>query len=80
MTLAASYDVLKRGEGRANAYNPGGSGTYEDENVGYGALYNLDKATRLRFWYTRPDRVAHLAGTPAPPAYGLFTGEIQVKF
>jgi len=74
LTLAAQYDTLKRGEG------PGGSGAYTDENVGYGALYNLDKATRLRLWYTRPDKVAHLAGTPEPPVYGLFSGEIQVKF
>ena len=80
LTLAINYDVLRRGEGKANGFNPGGNGSYTDENVGYGALYNLDKATRLRVWYDRPDRVAHLAGTPTPPRYGLFTGEVQVKF
>ncbi len=74
LTLAGQYDVLKRGEG------PGGNASYTDENVGYGALYNLDKATRLRFWYERPSRVAHAPGTDTPPRYGLFTGEIQVKF
>ena len=74
LTLAGQYDTLKRGEG------PGGSDAYTDENVGYGVLYGLDKATRLRFWYERPDKVAHLAGTPEPARYGLFTGEIQVKF
>ena len=74
LTLAGQYDVLHRGEG------PGGSRFYTDENVGYGALYNLDKATRLRVWYERADEVAHLPGTAKPPVYGLFTGEIQVKF
>ena len=74
LTFAYQYDVLRRGEG------PGGSGAYTDENNGYGALYNLDKATRLRFWFEKADRVAHLPGTPEPPRYGLFTGELQVKF
>ena len=80
LTLAGQYDVLRRGEGKANAFNPGGDRAYTDENVGYGALYNLDKATRLRVWYERADQVAHLPGTAKPPVYGLFTGEIQVKF
>jgi uncharacterized membrane protein len=74
LTLAYQYDTLKRGEGR------GGSSTYTDENNGYGALYNLDKATRLRLWFEKADKVAHLPGTPEPPRYGLFTGELQVKF
>ncbi len=80
LTLAGSYDVLRRGEGPANAFNKGGSGSYTDENIGYGGLYNLDKATRLRVWWTRPDRVSHLAGTATPPRYSLLTGEVQVKF
>ncbi len=80
LTLAAQYDVLRRGEGKVNGFNPGGNASYTDENVGYGALYNLDKATRLRVWYERPDRVAHAPGTDTPARYGLFTGEIQVKF
>ena len=80
-TLFANYDVLRRGEGPSSGtFNGGGSGNYTDENIGYGALYNLDKATRLRFYYNRPDRVAHAPGTSTPPRYGLFTGEIQVKF
>ena len=74
LTVAYQYDTLKRGEGR------GGSGSYTDENNGYGVLYGLDRATRLRFWFEKADKVAHLAGTPEPPRYGLFTGEIQVKF
>ena len=80
LTFAGQYDVLRRGEGPRNGFNGGGNGSYTDENVGYGALYNLDKATRLRAWYERADRVAHLPGTATPPVYGLFTGEIQVKF
>ena len=77
LTLAGQYDVLRRGEGRVDTSS---GSPYEDENVGYGVLYGLDRATRLRFWYERPDKVAHLAGTPEPARYGLFTGEIQVKF
>ena len=80
LTLAGQYDVLRRGEGPRNAFNGGGSSAYTDENVGYGALYNLDRATRLRAWYERADLVAHLPGTAKPPVYGLFTGEIQVRF
>ena len=80
LTLAANYDVLRRGEGPANAFNTGGSSAYKDENFGYGALYNLDKATRLRVWYNRPTTVAHQPGFPEPPKYGLLTGEVQVKF
>ena len=92
LTLAVNYDVLKRGEGGRNTgtYNSsvdsngkthfGGDSSYTDANLGYGALYNLDKATRVRFWYTRPDSVAYQPGTPKPHRYGLFTGEIQVKF
>ena len=80
LTLAANYDVLKRGEGGANAFNTGGSDAYKDENFGYGALYNLDRATRLRFWYVRPTTIAHQPGFASPPKYGLFTGELQVKF
>jgi len=91
LTFAANYDVLKRGEGgRNNAFNSsvgpngqvyfGGNTSYKDENFGYGALYNLDRATRLRFWYDRPTTIAHQPGFAAPPKYGLFTGELQVKF
>ena len=80
LTFAANYDVLKRGEGKANAFNTGGSDAYTDKNLGYGALYSLDKATRLRLWYNHPDAVAHQPGFNSPTKYGLLTGEIQVKF
>ena len=80
LTLAANYDSLKRGEGPANAYNTGGSDAYKDENFGYGALYSLDKATRLRVWYVRPTSISHQPGFAGPPKYGLLTGELQVKF
>ncbi len=80
LTFAASYDVLKRGEGKANAYNSGGSDTYTDKNLGYGALYNLDKATRLRVWYTHPDAIAYQKGFSSPSKYGMLLGEVQVKF
>ncbi len=74
LTLAANYDVLRRGEG------PGGNSSYTDENLGYGALYSLDKATRLRVWYTRPDKVAHAPTAPDPQKYGILIGEVQIKF
>ena len=79
LTLAAQYDVLRRGEG------PNGDSSYTDENNGYGVLYGLDKSTRLRFWYDRPTKVAHAPTTGAGlvtdvPKYSLLTGEIQVKF
>jgi len=80
LTLAAQYDVLRRGEGKPNTFNGGGNGSYTDENMGYGALYNLDHATRLRVWFERADRVAHAPGTSTPPRYGLFTGEVQVRY
>ena len=80
LTLAVQYDVLRRGEGPKDSLGNSGNSSYTDKNLGYGALYNLDKATRLRVWYTKPDAVAHLAGTPAPPKYGILTGEVQVKF
>lgn len=80
LTLAANFDVLRRGEGPANAFNTGGNDSYKDENFGYGALYNLDKATRLRVWYVRPTTVAHQPGFASPPKYGLLTGEVQVRF
>ena len=80
LTFAVNYDVLKRGEGKANAYNTGGSSAYKDENVAYGVLYQLDKATRFRLWYLRPTSVAHDPAFASPPKYGLLTGELQVKF
>lgn len=80
LTLAAQYDVLRRGEGPANSFNTGGNSAYTDKNLGYGALYNLDKATRLRVWYTKPDAVAHNPAFAAPPKYSVLVGEVQVKF
>ena len=80
LTLVAQYGVLRRGEGKANSFNGSGSGSYTDENVGYGALYNLDHSTCLRMWFERADHVAHAPGTSTPPRYGLFTGEVQVKY
>ena len=87
-TLAVNYDKFLRSRsaradiGNAltgtNTYNSGSS--YDDVNFGYGALYNLDKATRLRLWYDHPISVAHAPGTPQPQRIGLLTGEIQVKF
>jgi hypothetical protein len=74
-TAAASYDVFQRG-----ASGTGSSSSYDDKNLGYGVLYNLDAQTRLRFWYVKPDKVAHLEGTAEPDKIGLFTSELQVKF
>lgn len=74
--LAISYDVLRRStSGMADS-----GSDWNDVNLGIGALYNLDAATRLRFWYTSPSSVAHPAGTPEPRKIGLLTAELQVKF
>ncbi len=90
LTVAASYDALYRSHSAqnnsGNLYSSSGGGytsggaSYDDTNLGYGILYNLDKATRLRVWYEQPFQVAHAANSPVPQRIGLFTTELQVKF
>lgn len=75
LSFFVSYDRFRRAAGGA-----GSSSSYDDENVGYGGTYNLDKATRLRVFYVRPDKVAHAPGTAAPPKIAQSTVEVQVKF
>jgi len=75
LTLVYMYDVFKR-----SSSGPVSNSSYDDVNNGYGILYNLDKATRVRFWYEDPTKVAHAPGTTDPPKIGLFTTELQVKF
>jgi hypothetical protein len=75
LTLAASYDEFNRAKS-----GTGSDSSYTDKNLGFGALYNLDKATRLRLWYTHPEKVAHAPGAVDPDKVGLFVGELQVKF
>jgi hypothetical protein len=75
LSLFASYDVLQRAAGGA-----GSDGAYDDENLGYGASYNLDKATRLRVYYVKPSKVAHAPGTTPPPNIAQSLAELQVKF
>jgi hypothetical protein len=79
LTFAFDYDTFQRSiSAKAAGF---GNASYDDVNYGYGALYNLDKATRLRLWYDEPSRVAHTPSTNVPfPALGLFTAELQVKF
>jgi hypothetical protein len=89
LTLAASYDALYRSHSAqdnssdslasGSTFSSGGA-SYDDTNLGYGVLYNLDKATRLKLWYEQPFEVAHAAGAPTPQRVGLFTTELQVKF
>ncbi len=87
-TLAADYDVLQRSvSAQSSAYNSisnsgpaHGDSSFDDVNYGYGTLYNLDKALRLRLWYDTPVKVAHEAGTTTPPKISLLTAEAQVKF
>lgn len=74
-TAGAMYDVFNRA-----ASGPASSSSYDDVNLGYGVLYNLDPQTRLRFWYNSPSKVTHLAGTASPDKLGLFTSELLVKF
>ena len=76
LTAAASWDVFDRSyKGVADS-----GSSYRDENLGYGVLYNLDSATRLRLWYVKPNKVAHLAGNADPDKVGMLTSELQVKF
>jgi len=69
-----SYDKLRRASGS------NGNGSYDDENLGYGASYFLDKATRFRLYYIRPDKVAHAPTAPNPLKISETIGEIQVAF
>jgi hypothetical protein len=82
LTLVVSYDELDRSTGGVRKTFTGGApgSTFDDKNWGYGALYMLDSATRLRLWYDLPTAVAHAAGTASPDKVGLLTGEVQVKF
>lgn len=76
LQLAAGYDVFKRSKsGMADSQS-----TYDDVNWGYGVLYNLDKATRLRVWYEKPNNVSHAPTAVNPQKIGLLTTEVQVKF
>lgn len=90
-TLAADYDVFQRSKstdgGKTSADTLGGTAkstagnsSFDDVNWGFGTLYNLDKATRLRLWVDEPVAVAHEVGTVAPAKVPLFTGEIQLTF
>jgi S-layer family protein/phosphate-selective porin O/P len=82
LTLGFSYDLFRRSKSGVAAGTPGGESgdSFDDENIGGGALYNLDSAIRLRLWYEKPQKVAHAAGQPSPPKIGLFTAELQVRF
>jgi len=75
-TLIYSHDTFIRAE---NGYVSGGVRySLDDVNDSYGILYNLDRATRVRFWYTAPESVAYLG--PVPAKVSLFSTELQVKF
>ena len=74
-SLFVSYDRFRRAAGGA-----GSSSAYDDENVGYGGTYNLDKATRLRVYYIKPDKVAHAPTALEPPRIAQTTAELQVRF
>jgi hypothetical protein len=75
LTLALNYDEFNRAKS-----GTGSDSSYTDKNLGYGVLYSLDKATRLRLWYTKPNKVAHAPGAVDPEKVGLFISELQVKF
>jgi len=81
-TLGVSWDVFKRSKsGVASDVTGGASGSsFDDENIGYGALWNLDRQIRLRLWYTHPNKVAHAANVAEPKKVDMFTTEMQVKF
>ena len=74
LSLFVSYDKLRRG-----AKGAGSGKNFNDENTGYGAAYNLDKATRLRLYYVKPTAVAHAPGVTIPHV-AQTTAELQVRF
>ncbi len=89
LTLAFDYDTFQRSISTdknasdifaTGTTKSGGNATYDDVNFGYGLLYNLDSATRLRLWLDSPWAVAHAPGTPKPSEYNLYTAELQFKF
>lgn len=71
LSLVATYDAFRRSRGQDN---------FTDNNVGVGLLYNLDRATRFRVFYTQPTEVAHPANVPEPNNIGLLSSELQVRF
>lgn len=75
LSLFVNYDALRRADGGAGA-----DGAYDDENTGFGASYNLDKATRLRVFTIKPGKVAHAPGTATPPKIAQSLAELQVRF
>jgi hypothetical protein len=75
LTFFFNYDKLERASS-----GPFESSAYDDENFGYGATYNLDKATRLRVYYIRPDEVAHAPTAPDPIKISETVADFQVKF
>lgn len=82
LTFFLDYDALNRSDSGVGPHAVGGASgsTFDDVNWGYGALYNVDKALRLRLYYIKPNEVAHAVGTPEPAKYGLTTAEVQVSF
>lgn len=89
LTFGVDYDVFQRSmSAQNNSQNSLQSGqpfyssgsAFDDVNYGGGVMYNLDKSTRLRFWYEDPTEVAHAPGTPEPPKIGLYTAEMLVRF
>lgn len=88
LTIGGDYDVFDRSVSSQSSgtvtmsgqpYYASGS-SFDDINLGGGVMYNLDKATRLRFWYETPTAVSHAPGTPQPPHIGLYTVEWLTRF
>lgn len=75
LSVFFSYDRLNRA-----ASGAGHNSSYDDENLGYGGSYNLDKATRFRLFYIRPNKVAHTPAVPSPEKISQTIGEVQVSF
>jgi len=89
LTLGADYDVFQRSKSTSGGTDQLTAGTgatnksnssYDDVNWGLGALYNLDKATRLRLWWDQPVSIAHAPKALEPTKVGLLTGEVQLSF
>lgn len=78
LSIGGDYDVFQRALSNSVANYHGSD--YDDVNYGFGAMYYLDKATRLRLWYDQPTSIAHAYSSPEPPKYGLYTAEMLFIF
>jgi len=86
LTFGVDYDVFQRSTGTSGGSDQlavatnKASSSYDDVNYGYGVLYYLDSATRLRLWWDQPVCIAHSPTVAEPTKVGLVSAEVQISF